>query len=74
MEKEIAPLKMVAIKAPRQRQVADDWFVLLDVAPKAAGIYRVDFTIRWNRIEMVMLKTGAFCVFFISNRGTTCPP
>lgn len=56
MDDDIAPLKMVAIKPPRQRQVDDDWFVLLDVAPKASGIYRVDFTKRWNRIGMVMLK------------------
>lgn len=44
MEDEIAPLNMVAIKPPRQLQVVDDWFVLLDVAPKTSGIYRVDFT------------------------------
>lgn len=60
---EMSPLKMVEIKPPRQRQVDDDWFVLLDVAPKASGIYRVDFTIRWNRIETVMLKTeGLLCI------------
>lgn len=57
MDDEIAPLKMVEIKPPGQRQVDDDWFVLLDVAPKASGIYRVDFTIGWNHIETVMLKT-----------------
>lgn len=63
MEDEIAPLKMVAIKPPGQRQVDDDWFELLDVAPKASGIYRVDFTIRWNRVEMAMLNTdGLLCV------------
>lgn len=63
MEDEIAPLKMVAVKPPRQLQVDDDWFVLLDVAPKASGIYPVDFTIRWDRIETVMLKTGGTSVY-----------
>uniref|UniRef100_A0A674P836 Protein 4.1 n=1 Tax=Takifugu rubripes TaxID=31033 RepID=A0A674P836_TAKRU len=37
VEDEIAPLKMVAIKPPGQRQVDDDWFELLDVAPKASA-------------------------------------
>lgn len=60
-------MKMVANEPPWQ--VDDDWLVLLDVAPKSAGIYCVDFAIRWNRIEMkAMLKTeGHVCIFFISN-------
>lgn len=63
MEDKSAPLKMVAIRPPHQRQVDDDWFVLLDVAPKSSGIYCVDFAIRRNRIEMVMLKTeGLLCI------------
>lgn len=66
-------VKMVANEPPRQ--LADDWFVLLDVAPKSAGIYYVDFAMRWNQIEMEkMLKTDSCeCIFFISNRGTACP-
>lgn len=65
------PVKMVANEP--SRQVDDDWFVLLDVAPKSAGIC-VDFVLRWNQIEMEMLKTeGHLCIFFISNHGTTCP-
>lgn len=72
MDDEKPPVKMVVGEPPRQ--VDDDWFVLLDVAPKSAGIYCVDFAVRWNWIEMEqMLKTeGRVCVFFISNRGTTC--
>lgn len=42
VEDESPPVKMVAIKPPRPQQVDDDWFVLLDVAPKSSGIYCVD--------------------------------
>lgn len=63
MDDDIAPSIMGAIKPARQRQVDDDWFVLLDVAPKASGIYHVGFTKRWNHVEMVMLKTeGLLCI------------
>lgn len=44
VEDEIPPVKMVAIKPPRPRQVDDDWFVLLDVPPKSSGIYCVEFS------------------------------
>lgn len=37
-------VKMVANEPPWQ--VDDDWFVLLDVTPKSAGIYCVDFAVR----------------------------
>lgn len=66
-------VKMVANEPPRR--VDDDWFVLLDVAPKSAGICCVDFALGWNWTAMQeMLKAeGHVFLFFISNHGTTCP-
>lgn len=52
-------VKMVTNEPPQQ--VDDDWFVLLDVASKSAGIYCVDFAVRRNQIEMEMLR--AVCVY-----------
>lgn len=50
MDDEKPLVKMVANEPPRQ--VDDDWFVLLDVALKSAGIYLVDFAVRWTWLKM----------------------